>query len=228
MRRVRILVVEDEPKMARLLARGLGERGDAVAVARTGAEALLAATDSDLDVILLDLMLPDIDGVEVCRRLRAQGVWTPILMLTARTEVADRVEGLDSGADDYLAKPFAFAELVARVRALVRRGPRERPTRLTAGSLILDPASRRVWRGEVEIALSTKELVMLEAFMRRPGQVLTREQLLAHAWDVAYESRSNVVDVYVRYLREKIDRPFGVRTLETVRGVGYRLTNSQR
>jgi two-component system OmpR family response regulator len=228
MRRVRILVVEDEPKMARLLARGLGERGDAVAVARTGAEALLAATDSDLDVVLLDLMLPDIDGVEVCRRLRAQGVWTPILMLTARTEVADRVEGLDSGADDYLAKPFAFAELVARVRALVRRGPRERPTRLTAGSLTLDPASRRVWRGEVEIALSTKELVMLEAFMRRPGQVLTREQLLAHAWDVAYESRSNVVDVYVRYLREKIDRPFGVRTLETVRGVGYRLTNSPR
>jgi two-component system OmpR family response regulator len=144
MRRVRILVVEDEPKMARLLARGLGERGDAVAVARTGAEALLAATDSDLDVVLLDLMLPDIDGVEVCRRLRAQGVWTPILMLTARTEVADRVEGLDSGADDYLAKPFAFAELVARVRALVRRGPRERPTRLTAGSLTLDPASRRV------------------------------------------------------------------------------------
>jgi two-component system OmpR family response regulator len=228
MRRVRILVVEDEPKMARLLARGLGERGDAVAVARTGAEALLAATDSDLDVVLLDLMLPDIDGVEVCRRLRARGVWTPILMLTARTEVADRVEGLDSGADDYLAKPFAFAELVARVRALVRRGPRERPTRLTAGSLTLDPASRRVWRGEVEIALSTKELVMLEAFMRRPGQVLTREQLLAHAWDVAYESRSNVVDVYVRYLREKIDRPFGVRTLETVRGVGYRLTNSPR
>jgi two-component system OmpR family response regulator len=149
-------------------------------------------------------------------------------MLTARTEVADRVEGLDSGADDYLAKPFAFAELVARVRALVRRGPRERPTRLTSGSLTLDPASRRVWRGEVEIALSTKELVMLEAFMRRPGQVLTREQLLAHAWDVAYESRSNVVDVYVRYLREKIDRPFGVRTLETVRGVGYRLTNSPR
>lgn len=228
MRRVRILVVEDEPKMGRLLHRGLSEHGHVVQVASTGEEALLLAGADEPDVILLDVMLPGMDGFEVCRRLRAQRVWAPVLMLTARTAVADRVQGLDVGADDYLAKPFSLEELLARVRALGRRTGVERPTVLTVGDLTLDPATRRVWRGEQEVALSAKELALLEAFMRRPGQVLTREQLLDRVWDPAYESRSNVVDVYVRYLREKIDRPFAVRSLETVRGIGYRLSEGER
>jgi two-component system OmpR family response regulator len=168
-------------------------------------------------------MLPGLSGFEACRRLRNEGVWAPVLMLTARDGVEDRVAGLDAGADDYLPKPFSFAELLARLRALSRRGAAERPTQLVVGDLRLDPASRRVWRGEIEVPLSPKEFAVLEAFMRRPGQVLSRLQLLEHAWDFAYENRSNVVDVYVRYLREKLDRPFGRRSLETVRGVGYRL-----
>jgi two-component system, OmpR family, response regulator len=169
------------------------------------------------------VMLPGRDGFEVCRALRERGVWAPVLMLTARTAVEDRISGLDAGADDYLPKPFAFAELLARLRALVRRGAPERPPVLEAGGLRLDPSTRQVWRGESEIELSAKEFALLETFMRRPGQVLSRYQLLEHAWDIAYESKSNVVDVYVRYLREKIDRPFGVQSLETVRGAGYRL-----
>jgi two-component system OmpR family response regulator len=225
---VRILVVEDEPKMARLLARGLTEHGDVVEVASDGAGALVAAGTSDFDVVLLDVMLPDDDGFTICRRLRAQRLWVPVLMLTARTAVADRVEGLDAGADDYLAKPFAFDELLARIRALVRRGPVERPVLLSVGDLCLDPGARRVWRGETEIELSAREMALLETFMRRPGQVLSRDQLLDHAWDMAYENRSNVVDVYVRYLREKIDRPFRRQSLETVRGVGYRLNGAAR
>ncbi|MGH3368773.1 MAG: response regulator transcription factor [Nocardioidaceae bacterium] len=223
MRSVRILVVEDEPKMARLLERGLTERGDVVEVAATGQDGVASAELGDFDVVLLDVMLPDLDGFEVCRLLRERQVWVPILMLTARTAVEDRIQGLDAGADDYLAKPFSLAELLARIRALARRGPVTRPAVLTVGDLRLDPATRRVWRGEQEVALSAKELALLETFMRRPEQVLTRDQLLEHAWDIAYDGTSNVVDVYVRYLREKIDRPFDRRSLETVRGVGYRL-----
>jgi two-component system OmpR family response regulator len=175
------------------------------------------------DAVVLDLMLPDLDGLEVCRRLRGAGVWSPVLILTARDGVDERVGGLDAGADDYLTKPFAFAELLARLRALARRGAVERPAILTVGDLGLDPATRRAWRGETRIALSTKEFAILETFMRRPGRVLSRLDLLEHAWDYEYENRSNVIDVYVRYLREKIDRPFGRDTIETVRGAGYRL-----
>jgi two-component system, OmpR family, response regulator len=220
---MRILVVEDELKMASLLHRGLVEEGHAVDLARTGDDAVWMAEAAEYDVIVLDLMLPGIDGFEVCRRVRENGVWAPVLMLTARDAVEDRVAGLDAGADDYLAKPFAFAELLARLRALVRRGAAERPALLEVDDLRLDPAIHKAWRGEAEIHLSAKEFALLETFMRRPGQVLSRYQLLEHAWDYAYENRSNVVDVYVRYLRGKIDRPFGRHTLETVRGVGYRL-----
>jgi two-component system OmpR family response regulator len=220
---VRALVVEDEVKMAALLRRGLTEDGYATDVATTGDDALWMARAAPYDVIVLDLMLPGRDGLSVCRELRESGIWTPILVLTARDGVEDRVGGLDSGADDYLTKPFSFAELLARLRALVRRGAAERPAALEVGTLRLDPATRRVWRGESEIALSTKELALLETFMRRPGVVLSRLELLEHAWDYAYENRSNIIDVYVRYLREKIDRPFGVASIETVRGAGYRL-----
>jgi two-component system OmpR family response regulator len=172
---------------------------------------------------VLDVMLPGLDGFETCRRLRADGVWTPVLMLTARDSVQDRVAGLDTGADDYLVKPFAFAELLARLRALARRGDLERPPVLEVGDLTLDPSMRAVRRGESEIHLSAKEFALLETFMRRPGEVLSRLHLIEHAWDFAYENRSNVVDVYIRRLRRKIDEPFGRRTLETVRGGGYRL-----
>jgi len=220
---MRILVVEDEPKMAGLLRRGLLEEGHGADVARTGHDALWMARAVEYDAVVLDLMLPGLDGVEVCRRLREGGVWTPVLMLTARDAVEDRVAGLDAGADDYLPKPFSFAELLARLRALVRRGAPERPTVIAVGDLRLDPAGRRAWRGDVEVRLSAKEFALLETFMRRPGHVLSRDQLLEHAWDYAYENRSNIVDVYVRYLREKVDRPFGRSSIETVRGAGYRL-----
>ncbi|MGH3077497.1 MAG: response regulator transcription factor [Gaiellaceae bacterium] len=220
---MRVLVVEDDVKMAGLLQRGLREEGHAVDVARTGDDALWMGQAAEYDTIVLDLMLPGLDGATVCRRWRESGVWAPVLMLTARDAVDDRVAGLDAGADDYLAKPFAFAELLARLRALARRGAAERPAIVEVGDLCLDPATRQVWRGEVEIPLSSKEFALLETFMRRPGQVLSRLQLLEHAWDYAYENRSNVVDVYVRYLREKVDRPFGRHSLETVRGAGYRL-----
>ena len=220
---MRVLVVEDEVKLSGLLRRGLTEEGYAADVARTGEDALWMARSVEYDAIVLDLMLPELDGLEVCRGLRDSGVWTPVLMLTARDAVEDRVAGLDAGADDYLQKPFSFAELLARLRALARRGLPERPTVLEVGSLRLDPATRQVWRGEVELRLSAKEFALLETFMRRPGRVLSRGQLLEHAWDFAYENRSNVVDVYVRYLREKVDRPFGLSQLETVRGAGYRL-----
>jgi two-component system OmpR family response regulator len=220
---MRALVVEDEVKMAALIRRGLVEEGYAADIARTGEDALWMASSTPYDAILLDVMLPGRDGFDVCRELRETGVWTPILMLTARDDVDDRVAGLDSGADDYLTKPFSFAELLARLRALTRRGQSERPTVLEVGSLRLDPATREVWREGVKVDLSSKEFAMLETFMRRPGQVLSRLDLLDHAWDYAYEHRSNVVDVYVRYLRAKIDRPFGLSSIETVRGAGYRL-----
>jgi len=220
---MRVLIVEDEPKMSKLLARGLGEEGHAADVAATGEEALWMAGTERYDVIVLDVMLPGLDGFATCRELRAREIWTPVLMLTARDATEDRIEGLDTGADDYLVKPFAFGELLARLRALVRRAPAERPTELGAGDLRLDPAAHRAWRGEHELELSAKEFALLELFLRHAGEVLSRPQLLDGAWDMAFESRSNIVDVYVRYLREKIDRPFDRHSLETVRGVGYRL-----
>jgi two-component system OmpR family response regulator len=220
---MRVLVVEDEVKMAGLIRRGLKADGMLADVAIKGEDALWMAGATAYDAIVLDVMLPGIDGFEVCRRLREQAVWAPVLMLTARDAVEDRVQGLDTGADDYLTKPFSFAELSARLRALGRRGPIEHPAVLRAGDLHLDPSSRRVWREGADIALSAREYALLEAFMRRPGQLLDRFQLLEHAWEYDYENRSNVVDVYVRYLREKIDRPFGVESIETVRGAGYRL-----
>ena len=220
---MRVLIVEDEVKMASLIRRGLREEGLSADVAIKGEDALWMTGATEYDAIVLDVMLPGIDGFETARRLRADGVWAPVLMLTARDAVEDRVAGLDGGADDYLTKPFSFAELLARLRALARRGPVGQATILEVGDLRLDPAERRVWRGDREIDLTAKEFALLETFMRRPGEVLTRFHLLEHAWDYDYENRSNVVDVYVRYLREKIDRPFDRATLETVRGVGYRL-----
>lgn len=220
---MRILVVEDEAKMAALVQRGLNGEGIAADVATSGEDALWMAGATDYDAIILDVMLPGFDGFETCKRLRANGVWTPVVMLTARDGVEDRVAGLDGGADDYLLKPFAFDELLARLRAIVRRGPVERPAVLEVGDLRLDPAQRRVWRSQTPIALSATEFAVLEAFMRQPGVVLSRFQLLEKVWDGEYENRSNVVDVYVRYLREKVDRPFGVASIETVRGSGYML-----
>jgi two-component system OmpR family response regulator len=220
---VRLLVVEDEVKMASLLKRGLEEEGYAVDVATDGTEGLWLGTENPYDVVVLDVMLPDVDGFEVCRELRKAGRWAPVLILTARDAVSDRVVGLDAGADDYLVKPFSFAELGARIRALLRRGPSERPARLSAGDLALDPAARRVTRGDTQIDLTAKEYVLLEYFMRHVDEVLSRSRLIEHVWDFAYEGDSNVVDVYVRYLREKIDRPFEKKSLQTVRGAGYRL-----
>jgi len=220
---VRVLIVEDELRMASLIRRGLEHEGLAAEIAGNGEDALWMAAAHDYDAVVLDVMLPDLDGFEVCRRLRTAGIWSPVLMLTARDSVDDRVAGLDSGADDYLVKPFAFAELLARLRALARRGETGRPAVLAVGDLRLDPATREVTRGATAIALSAKEFALLETFMRRPGEVLSRFHLLEHAWDFAYENRSNVVDVYVRRLRRKIDEPFGRRSLETVRGAGYRL-----
>jgi DNA-binding response OmpR family regulator len=219
---MRILVIEDEVKMAGLLRRGLAEEGYAVDIARTGADGLWAGTENPYDAIVLDLMLPDTSGVEVCRTLRERGRWMPVLMLTARDAIADRVAGLDAGADDYLPKPFAFSELLARLRALLRRGAHERPPVLRVGNLTLDPAARRVERSGTAIELTAKEFALLELFMRRAGEVLTRSRILEHVWDFAYEADSNVVDVYVRYLREKVDRPFGADSIETLRGTGYR------
>jgi two-component system, OmpR family, response regulator len=220
---MRVLIVEDDVPMAAALRRGLRAEGIVADVAIRGEDALWMAAATEFDGVVLDVMLPGIDGFETCRRLRQDGVWAPIIMLTARDAVEDRVQGLDQGADDYLTKPFSLAELLARLRALARRGAVERPSMLEVGDLRLNPATRQVWRGDEEIHLSAKEFVLLEAFMRRPGEVLSQFQLLEHAWDYEYENRSNVVEVYVRYLREKVDRPFGVRSIETVRGAGYRL-----
>jgi two-component system, OmpR family, response regulator len=220
---MRVLIVEDDLRMASLIRRGLEHEGLAADIASNGQDALRMAPAHDYDAVVLDVMLPDLDGFEVCSRLRAAGMWSPVLMLTARDSVEDRVAGLDSGADDYLVKPFAFAELLARLRALARRGDTGRPAVLTVGDLRLDPATREVTRGATPISLSAKEFALLETFMRRPGEVLSRFHLLEHAWDFAYENRSNVVDVYLRRLRLKVDEPFGRQSLETVRGAGYRL-----
>ena len=220
---VRVLVVEDDVRMAAAIRRGLRFEGLVVDVATDGEQALRTVGVTDYDAIVLDVMMPGLDGFETCRRLRLDGVWVPVLMLTARDAVEDRVRGLDGGADDYMVKPFSLAELTARLRALVRRGPVERPTTIEVGDLRLDPGTREVWRGDAEIQLSAREFALLETFMRRPGHVFTQTQLLEAAWDLGYEQRSNVVEVYVRYLRQKIDRPFGVSSIETVRGAGYRL-----
>ena len=220
---MRLLVVEDEPKLGALIVRALRAEGHAVDLCETGEDALWRAGSVAYDAIVLDIGLPGIDGFETCKRLRADEIWSPVLMLTARDAVADRVEGLDVGADDYLVKPFSFAELAARLRALVRRGARRAPPMLAVGELRLDPARREAWRGEATLPLSAKEYALLEAFMRRPGEVLSRFALIEQVWDESYEHRSNVVDAYVRLLRDKIDRPFGTDSIETVRGVGYRL-----
>jgi two-component system OmpR family response regulator len=222
---MRVLVVEDTPKMASLLRRGLTEAGYAVDVVGTGVDAVWLATEQSFDAIVLDVVLPDIDGFEVCRRLRRANRWAPLLMLTARDDVSDRVRGLDAGADDYLTKPFAFEELFARVRSLVRRGPHERSPVLEVGDLALDPAEHTVRRGDKAVELTPKEFALLQYFMQHPREALTRPQLLEHVWDFAFDGDPNIVDVYIGYLREKIDRPFKRASLETVRGVGYRLRN---
>ena len=220
---MRVLVIEDSAKMASLLRRGLTEEGYAVDVAANGVDGVWLATEQPFDAIVLDVVLPDIDGFEVCRRLRDANCSAPLLMLTARDSVTDRVRGLDAGADDYLTKPFAFEELFARMRSLVRRGPRERAPVLEVGDLALDPAEHTVRRGPDGIRLTPKEFALLQYFMLRPGEALTRPQLLEHVWDYAFDGDPNIVDVYVGYLRDKIDRPFRRETIETVRGIGYRL-----
>jgi two-component system, OmpR family, response regulator len=220
---MRVLIVEDDRKLSELIRRGLREEGMLADVVHRGDVAIEAAGSGAYDSIVLDVMLPGADGFEVCRELRSGGIWSPVLMLTARDGIEDRVRGLDDGADDYLVKPFSFDELSARLRALARRGPVERPVVLGAGDLVLDPARRQVWRGDTETELSTTEFALLETFLRHRGQVLDRDQLLQHAWEAAQERQSNVVDVYVGYLRGKVDKPFGMRSIETVRGTGYRL-----
>jgi two-component system OmpR family response regulator len=220
---VRLLVVEDDLKMASLLKRGLEREGYAVDVAGCGEQALWAGTEFPYDAVVLDAMIPAPDGFEVCRRLRGAGRWMPVMMLTARDAIDDRVRGLDAGADDYLVKPFSFAEFFARLRALLRRDVGERPVVLRAGDLRLDPATKTVRRLQTPIALSAKEFSLLEFFLRHKGEVLSRTQILDHVWDFAYDGTSNVVEVYIRYLRQKVDRPFGRHSIETVRGSGYRL-----
>ncbi len=220
---MRLLVVEDDPGMAAMLVRGLRREGYAVDAVADGQDALWSVLENEYDGVVLDAMIPPPDGFEVCRRMRSEGRWAPVLMLTARDTVPDRVRGLDVGADDYLTKPFALAELLARLRALTRRDPLERPAVLRAGDLVLDPGTRTVRRGDTGIRLSPKEFALLHEFMRRPGDVLSRTHLIEHVWDFAYDGGSNVVDVYVRYLRDKVDRPFGRDTIQTVRGAGYRL-----
>ena len=220
---MRVLVVDDDVRMAAAIRRGLRFEGLLVDVAGDGNEALRKVRAVEYEAVVLDVMLPGLDGFDTCRQLRAERLWVPVLMLTARDAIEDRVRGLNDGADDYLTKPFSIAELVARLRALARRGGNERPAVLEVGPLRLDPATREVRRGSAEIELSAREFALLETFMRRPGQVLSESQLLEAAWDLGYEQRSNVVQVYVRYLREKIDRPFDVQSIETIRRARYRL-----
>ena len=220
---MRVLLVEDEIKMSRAIRRGLEQEGYAVDAALDGNDGLHRATEWDYDAIVLDILLPGLDGIEVCRRLRLAGRWAPVLMLTARDRVADRISGLDVGADDYLVKPFAFGELLARLRALVRRGARERPAVLTVGELVLDPAAHVVSLSGRPVLLSAREFALLEFLMRRPGQVVSRTEILEHVWNYNYDGLSNVVDVYVGYLRRKLEQPPGLVCIRTVRGVGYGL-----
>ena len=220
---MRVLVVEDDPKLGPVLVRGLATDAIAADLVTTGREAIIRAGATDYTVIVLDVMLPDLDGFQVCRALRDDNTFAPVLMLTARDAIDDRVQGLDSGADDYLVKPFSFVELLARVRAMSRRGSIQQTVMLEVGDLRLDSARHQVWRGDTPIDLSRKEYAILEALMRHAGDVLSRFDLLEQVWGYDYENRSNIVEVYIRYLREKIDRPFGRNTLQTVRGVGYRV-----
>ena len=221
---MKLLVVEDDVRMAGLLRRGLGQEGWAVDVAGDAAEARHAVDSTPYDAVVCDVGLPGESGVDWCRWFRAEGHWTPVLMLTARTGVGERIAGLDSGADDYLGKPFAFEELAARLRALLRRGETARPTSLEVGALRLDPAEHRVHWHDRPVALSPREFALLDYFMRRPGDVLSRSDILEHVWDYAYDGTSNVVDVYVRYLRTRLAEVDADDLIETVRGVGYRLT----
>lgn len=218
---MRVLVVEDEVKMTRAIRRGLEHEGYAVDLVADGQEALHRATEYDYDALVLDVMLPSLDGFTVCETLRRRGRWLPVLMLTAKDAVEDRIRGLDVGADDYLVKPFAFGELLARLRSLIRRGATERPTVLQVQDVVLDPAAHTVTRAGRQVALSAREFALLEFLMRRPGEVLTRSRILEHVWDYNYDGFSNVVDVYVGYLRRKLERPFGRSFIRTVRGVGY-------
>jgi two-component system, OmpR family, response regulator len=220
---VRVLIVEDEPKLGGLLRKGLTAQGLAADLATDADEAMCMAMATAYDAITLDVMLPDTDGFTLCRDFRRQGVNTPVLMITALDTIRDRVTGLDSGADDYLAKPFSFEELLARLRALARRPREVQMPVLSVGKLQLDPAARTVHYGDTPIELTPKEFALLEALMRRPGQAVSRFDLLECAWDDTYDNRSNVVDVYIGYLRQKVDRPFGTESIETVRGFGYRL-----
>jgi two-component system OmpR family response regulator len=224
---MRVLVVEDEIRMADILKRGLSEEGHTVDVVHDGPGGVRMASENPYGAIVLDVMLPGFDGFEVCRRLRAAGILFPVLMLTARDDIGDRVRGLDVGADGYLVKPFSLLELAARLRAFARRDDRAGPVALVEGDLRLEPVSKRAWRGTSEIELSAKEFAVLELFLRHPGVVLTRSQILDAAWDIAFEATSNVVDQYVNYLRRKIDIPFGRHDLETVRGMGYRLRHHE-
>jgi two-component system, OmpR family, response regulator len=221
--RMRVLVVEDAARLREIVTRRLREEGYAADSAGLGEEALAMASAVSYDAVILDLRLPDVDGVEVCARLRAVGCWSPVLMLTARDGVEDRVAGLDAGADDYLAKPFEFPELFARLRAMTRRPAIERPAVLRVADLRLDPATREVTRGGVGIDLTAKEFALLEYLMRNRHAVLSRDQLIDAVWDGDHRGESNIIEVYVGRLRDKIDRPFGVRSLVTVRGVGYRI-----
>ena len=220
---MRVLVVEDEPRLARALQRGLAAEGYAVEVCGDGLDALEILRHEAYDAVILDIMLPRLSGYRVVRALRAEGVWVPVLMLSAKDGEYDQADGLDSGADDYLTKPFSFVVLLAKLRALLRRGAPERPAVLAAGTLRLDPAARRVSRGEAEITLTAREFSLLEYLIRRTGQVVTKTELLDHVWDAAADTDPNIVEVYVGYLRRKIDQPFGERSLQTVRGSGYRL-----
>jgi two-component system, OmpR family, response regulator len=220
---VRVLVVEDEKRLAAGLKKGLEAEGFAVDVALDGSDGLWLARENPYDLLVLDIMLPGVNGYRICSRLRDEGNWTPILMLTAKNGEFDEAEALDSGADDYLTKPFSYVVLVARLRALLRRGARERPVVLEAGDLRLDPARRRAWRGETEMELTARELSLLEYLLRHRGEVASKRDILDHVWDYDFEGDPNIVEVYVRRLRNKLDRPFGRRAIETVRGAGYRL-----
>ncbi|MFJ7211846.1 response regulator transcription factor [Amycolatopsis sp. NPDC098790] len=225
---MRLLIVEDEREFAETLRRGLVAEGFTVDVARTGREGLWRATEHEYDVVVLDIMLPELSGYEVLKRLRAAENWTPVLMLTAKDGEYDEADAFDLGADDYLSKPFSFVVLIARLRALLRRGAPARPAVLEAGDLRLDPSARTVHRGQTRIELTAREFGLLEFLLRRPGTALTKNEILSHVWDAHYDGDENVVEVYIGYLRRKIDVPFGTRTIETVRGVGYRLVDVTR
>ena len=220
---MRVLVVEDEKRLAAGLKKGLRAEGFATDVALTGTEGLSMARANAYDAIVLDVMLPGMNGYRVCARLRRDGVWTPILMLTAKDSDSDVAGGLDTGADDYLTKPFSFLVLMARLRALIRRGATERPAILQAGDLRFDPGARRAFRDSVEVDLTSREMALLEFLMRRTGEVLSKQEILEHVWDQNFEGDPNIVEVYVRRLRNKLDRPFGREGIQTLHGLGYRV-----